>query len=68
MKYKIKGTKFVRDLDTMAVLCSDKNEVLKYENELRKHRENSRRDEEINSLRKEVSELKDMLKVLIDRG
>lgn len=68
MKYKIKGTKYSRDLNTMAVMCTDKAEVLKYNSEIKKHQENKRRDEEINNLRQEVSELKDMIKVLIDRG
>lgn len=65
MKLKIEGTKFSRDLSNMAVLCSDKTEVTKYENELRKHRESLARDDEINKLRAEMSEIKEMLQVLI---
>lgn len=52
----------------MAVLCNDRSEVVKYENELKKHQENLARDEEINRLKFEISEIKSMLKVLIDRG
>ena len=50
MKFKIEGTKFSRDVDTMAILCNDRGEVTRYENELRKHQENLARDIEINKL------------------
>ena len=40
MKYKIEGTKFSRDVETMAILCNDRSEVVRYENELKKHQEN----------------------------
>lgn len=65
MKIKIEGTKYTRDLSTMAVLCNDKSEVLKYQAELKKHQENMRRDEEINNIKSELSEIKQMLQVLI---
>lgn len=68
MKYKIEGTKFSRDTRTMAVLCNDRSEVVRYENELKKHQENLARDAEINKLKSEVSEIKSMLQILIDRG
>lgn len=65
MKYKIEGTKYSRDLDNMAVLCTDVTEKIKYETELRKFRENQFRDNEINNLKHEVSEIKSMLQELI---
>lgn len=65
MKLKIQGTKFSRDLKNMAVLCNDKSEVTKYESELKKFRENQARDEEINKLKNEISEIKEMLQILI---
>ena len=65
MRVKIDGTKYSRDLNTMAVLCNDRSEVIKYENELQKHRENQLRDEEINKIKSELSEIKDMLQMLI---
>lgn len=65
MKVKIEGTKYTRDLSTMAVLCNDKSEVIKYESELKKHHENMRRDDEINKMKSELSEIKQMLQVLI---
>lgn len=65
MKLKIQGTKFSRDLKNMAVLCNDKSEVTKYETELKKFRENKMRDEEINKLKDEISEIKNMLEILI---
>lgn len=65
MKLKIEGTKFSRDLNNMAILCNDKSEVIRYENELKKHQENLARDDEINKLKSELSEIKQMLQVLI---
>lgn len=65
MKLKIQGTKFSRDLNNMAVLCNDKSEVTRYESEMRKFRENQIRDEEINKLKNEISEIKEMLQILI---
>jgi hypothetical protein len=65
MKYKIAGTKYTRDLDNMAILCNDKTEITRYENEMRRHRENQHRDEEINNIKSELSEIKQMLQVLI---
>ena len=68
MKYKIEGTKFSRDVETMAILCNDRSEVVRYENELKKHPENLIRDAEINKLKSEISEIKSMLQTLIGRG
>jgi predicted RNase H-like nuclease (RuvC/YqgF family) len=65
MKLKIQGTKFSRDLNNMAVLCNDRSEVTRYESEMRKYRENQIRDEEINKLKNEISEIKEMLQILI---
>ena len=49
----------------MAVLCNDRSEVTRYESEMRKYRENQIRDEEINKLKNEISEIKEMLQILI---
>ena len=68
MKYKIEGTKFSRDVETMAILCNDRSEVVRYENELKKHQENLIREAEINKLKSEISEIKSMLQTLIGRG
>ena len=65
MKYKIAGTKYTRDLDNMAILCNDKTEITRYENEMSRHRENQHRDEEINKMKSELSEIKKMLQILI---
>ena len=65
MKLKIQGTKFSRDLNNMAVLCNDRSEVTRYESEMIKYRENQIRDEEINKLKNEISEIKEMLQILI---
>lgn len=68
MKLKIEGTQYSRDLNNMAVLCNDHSVKNEYETELAKHYENKRRDKEINNLKNEISEIKSMLKTLIDRG
>lgn len=65
MKLKIKGTPYSRDLNNMAVLCSDKTIAMQYESELQKHRDNQFRDAEINKLKGELAEIKEMLQVLI---
>lgn len=65
MRVKIEGTKYSRDLNNMAVLCNDRSEVVKYETELQKLRENQLRDEQINNLKAEISEIKQMLQILI---
>ncbi len=65
---KIDGTKYSRDLDTRAVICDDRNVLDNYYMEQRKRRENTRRDKEINSLKEEMSEIKSMLKILMERG
>lgn len=68
MHYRIKGVKYSRDLDNMAVLCEDKSEVIRYQTEVRKQQENYRRDIEINSLKNDVAEIKALLKQIIERG
>jgi hypothetical protein len=68
MKYKIEGTKYARDSNNMAVLCTDRTEVQKYNIELQKHKENQLRDAEINTLKTEISEIKNMLHQILSRG
>jgi general stress protein 26 len=68
MKVKIEGTQYSRDLSTMAVLCTDNSVAEKYKSELNAYYENVRRDKEINMLKTEISEIKSMIKTLIDRG
>jgi len=68
MKYKIEGTKYARDSNNMAVLCTDRTEVQKYNIELQKHKANQLRDAEINTLKTEISEIKNMLHQILSRG
>jgi len=68
MRVKIEGTQYSRDLTNMAVLCNDHTVKNTYEIELAKHHENLRRDKEINKLKNEISEIKSMLRTLVDRG
>jgi hypothetical protein len=68
MRVKIEGTKYSRDLDNRAVLCHDVSVARRYNDELIKLKENERRDQEINNLKGEISELKSMIQILMDRG
>jgi hypothetical protein len=68
MQFKIKGTKYTRDIDNMAVLCNDISEVRKFKTEMQKHKENVIRDIEINNLKNDVAEIKSLLKQLVERG
>lgn len=68
MHYRIKGVKYSRDLDNMAVLCEDKSEITRYQTEIRKQQENRLRDIEINNLKNDVAEIKALLKQIIERG
>ncbi len=68
MKLKIEGTNYARDMSNMAVLCTDRSVADKYRTELELHYDNIRRDKEINMLKQDISEIKTMLKELIDRG
>jgi hypothetical protein len=68
MIYKVEGTKYARDSSNMALLCTDRTEVLKYQNELEKHKQNQLRDAEINTLKSEISEIKNMLQQILSRG
>lgn len=68
MKVKIEGTKYSRDMNNRAVICTDPSVLNAYNAEQMKRRENERRDREINTLKNEISEIKAMLKTLIERG
>jgi hypothetical protein len=68
MLYQIKGTKYVRDLNNMAVLCGDDKEVTRYQKEMQKMQLERQRDLEINNLKNEVAEIKVLLKQLVERG
>lgn len=67
MEIKIKGTKFSRDLNNMAVLCNDPSEVRKYQQEVEKKKQLLARDVEINNLKRDVAEIKSLLQKIIDR-
>lgn len=68
MRYKIPGTKFSRDVKTRAILCNDLAEKSRYEIELEKIKNDARRDEEINNLKRDISDIKEMLQALLSRG
>lgn len=68
MKVKIEGTKYSRDMNNRAVICTDPSVLRTYNAEQMRRKENERRDREINTMKNEMSEIKAMLKTLIERG
>lgn len=68
MHYRVKGVAYSRDLDNMAILCEDKSEIVRYNNEMKKIQENRVRDMEINNLKTDIAEIKALLKQIIERG
>jgi HAMP domain-containing protein len=67
----IKGTSLIRDLNTMAVLSSNKNELEQYK--LRKKIFAEQKNEinnikqEVNQIRTDISDIKEMLSQIIQR-
>lgn len=71
MRVPVKGTKFARDLNNRALVCTDKSEVTKYEAEMAKQRQNDARDAEINNIKAELAEIKILMLAALqklDRG
>lgn len=71
MRVPVKGTKFSRDLNNRALVCTDKSEVTKYEAEMAKQRQNDARDAEINTIKAELAEIKILMLAALqklDRG
>ena len=62
---QITGTTFVRDTDTMGVINRDKNGLEDY---LKKRNLMATQKEEINNMKTELSEIKQMLLLLINKS
>ena len=54
----------IRDLKTKAVLSVDENAIKKHEQFMAQKRKEEKMQEEINSLKSEISEIKDLLKII----
>lgn len=58
----------VRDMRTGAILNTDENAIKKHELYMHERKKQNVIQEQINSLKNDVSEIKDMLRALKDRG
>lgn len=68
MKLKVKDNeRFVRDSDNFAILNTDRNAVKLHEQKLAQLKEAKNRDAEINNIKREVSEIKEILSQLLER-
>lgn len=66
---KVKEHKeYVRDLSTNAVLNVDRSSLDKHNNIMNELKKQKMVQEQINSLRSDISEIKEMLKALSNRG
>jgi hypothetical protein len=65
--YKIKDSNFVRDPNTNALLNTDTKSVLMHKQRVEVVKKTLAKDEKINNLEKEVSEIKDVLKLILDK-
>ena len=61
---KIKETKFIRDIDSKAVLSTNRNALEQYKLE-RQRREAEKND--INRMKEDIVELKEMIKTLLGK-
>jgi len=67
MKLRVKDNeKFVRDTKNLAILNTDPDSLKKHELKMEQLRKQKQRDEEINSIKNDISELKSMLRELIN--
>ncbi len=67
MKLKVKeNEKFVRDANNLAILNTDRDAIKRHEMKMEQLRKQKQRDEEINSIKNDITELKQMLRELIN--
>jgi hypothetical protein len=69
MKMRVKEhEKFVRDSHNMAILNTDPDATKRHDQKMAQLKKQRDQDQEINSLRKDLSDLKEMLQELIKRS
>lgn len=67
MKLLVKGNeRYVRDADNLAILNTDREALKRHEMKLEQIRKQKLREEEIAEIKKDLSELKSMLRELIN--
>lgn len=64
---KVKDSPFVRDIHTMALLNTDRKAVSKDEAYKREMQKEKMKSEEIQDIKKEISELKNMIKAILEK-
>lgn len=58
----------IKDVSSGAILNTDKSAVTRHEKRIREMEKEKRRDDDLNNLKTEISELKALIKALIEKG
>lgn len=68
MKLRVKDDeRLVRDSDNFAILNTDRNAIRTHEQKISQLRLAKTRDDEINNMKRDISDIKDMLSQLLKR-
>jgi hypothetical protein len=68
MKLKVKeDERLVRDSENFAILNTDKNVVSQHQKKMQQLQKQKAQEEEINTIKRDVSEIKDMLRSLLQQ-
>lgn len=68
MKVKVKDNDtLVRDLDNTAILCKSVDVLKRHEQKIMELREKEEQKKEINNIKRDVSDIKEMLQQIIQR-
>ena len=58
----------IKDVSSGAILNVDKSAIVRHEKRIREIEKEKRRDDDLNNLKSELSEIKALLKALIEQG
>ncbi len=58
----------IKDISSGAILNVDKSAIVRHEKRIREIEKEKRRDDDLNNLKSELSEIKALLKALIEQG
>lgn len=64
---KVKNTPYIRDINTMALLNTDRKAVNKDDAYKREMEKNKEKEKQIAELKTEINDLKDMVKKLLEK-
>lgn len=68
MRFRVKeNEQLVRDGSTLAILNTDQSVISAHEQKLARLRREKAQEEEINNIKRDVSEIKDMLRNLLEQ-